>query len=329
MTRGRYQCVIRNAHGVPVPDHPLMIDLGEDADSFAKTLIDDVRRYSGSILIDQFLGSMGTKVAGKLPPEFWTVLQAVAAKVADRPVTLQLNSAEPYVPWELARVKPALDATRPSFLGAQVIMGRWIIGDGVKMPPRGSLSIRAMAIMVGMYNVQTGLRELPEAKAEAKELLAAYESLPAIPLQATENDLYSLLKASLNYRYDNIGGVEAVHFAGHGEVDPTRPGDAALYLSNGMPLDPILFLNSEPRNVLFALHVSQCLHGGHRWRTPRRLWRLSRKLHRRRILRSGRTAVGRQRRGRQIGGDRVLPASPRQSARPLGRRDHAGLARQL
>jgi CHAT domain-containing protein len=32
-----------------------------------------------------------------------------------------------------------------------------------------------------------------------------------------------------------------VHFAGHGQVDPTRPGDAALYLSDGTPLDASLF----------------------------------------------------------------------------------------
>jgi CHAT domain-containing protein len=32
-----------------------------------------------------------------------------------------------------------------------------------------------------------------------------------------------------------------VHFAGHGQVDPTRPGDAAIYLDKGKPLSPVFF----------------------------------------------------------------------------------------
>ena len=35
-----------------------------------------------------------------------------------------------------------------------------------------------------------------------------------------------------------------MHFAGHGEVDPTRPSDAAIYMSNGKPITPLLFRNS-------------------------------------------------------------------------------------
>jgi hypothetical protein len=75
------------------------------------------------------LEGIAGQIAGKLPVKFWDVLQGVAAKVKDRPITLQLNSAEPYVPWELAWVKAVIDPERPSFLGAQVAMGRWILGD--------------------------------------------------------------------------------------------------------------------------------------------------------------------------------------------------------
>ena len=45
-TRGYYKCVMRNAHGVSVPDEPATIDLGEDAGTFAKTLIDQVRQIA-------------------------------------------------------------------------------------------------------------------------------------------------------------------------------------------------------------------------------------------------------------------------------------------
>ena len=73
------------------------------------------------------LEGIGAQIAGKLPRKFWDVLRDVAAKVTDRPITLQLNSAEPYVPWELAWMEAAIDPERPSFLGAQVVraIGHW------------------------------------------------------------------------------------------------------------------------------------------------------------------------------------------------------------
>ena len=38
-----------------------------------------------------------------------------------------------------------------------------------------------------------------------------------------------------------IGGVEAVHFAGHGDYDPATPDAAVVYLSDGAPLFASLF----------------------------------------------------------------------------------------
>jgi hypothetical protein len=243
--KGSYRCIFRNAHGVPVPDGPLPIELGDDAQTFAKKLIDEVRQWSGEEIVDNLLENLGAVVADKLPSEFWSVLREVAVRVEDRPVMLQLNSAEPYVPWELALVDPPLDPARPPYLAAQVAMGRWILGDAaVAAPPRDEVKVKAMGVMAGMYNVATGLRPLPKAQEEAGELLTTYASMPAIELEATAADLKSLLDANLTYRYQPIGGVQAVHFAGHGEVDPTRPQDAALYLSNGKPLTPIFFRRS-------------------------------------------------------------------------------------
>jgi hypothetical protein len=243
--RGSYRCVIRNAHGVPVPDGPLPIELGEDANTFAKSLIDQVRQWSGDNLIANLLNSVGKTVAGRLPPEFWTVLQAVAALVKHRPVTFQLNSAEPYVPWELAVVEPPIDPARPKFLAAQVAMGRWILGDrSVASPPLLSRTVQAMAVMAGMYKVESSLRPLPQAIEEAKTLAHSYVTMPAIPLECTAANFKSLLDASLSYNFNSIGGVQCVHFAGHGEVDPERPGDAAIYLSDGRPISPVFFNGS-------------------------------------------------------------------------------------
>jgi hypothetical protein len=244
--KGSYRCVLRNAHGVAVPEEPLPIELGDDAQTFAKKLIDEVRQWSGEDIVDNLLENVGAVVADKLPKAFWSVFHQVAGKVKDRPVTLQLNSAEPYVPWELALVDPPLDPARPRYLSAQVAMGRWILGDSaVAAPPREEVKVKAMGVMAGMYSVTTGLRPLPEALAEAKALTTSYASVPAIPLDSTPAALKSLLDASLTWNFEPVGGVEAIHFAGHGEVDPTRPQDAALYLSNGKPLTPLFFRHSK------------------------------------------------------------------------------------
>jgi hypothetical protein len=244
ITRGNYRCVMRNAHGVPVPDEALLIDLGEDASTFAKLLIDQIRQYSGNPLVAILLEGVAAQIADKLPVEFWKLLRSVATKVTDRPITLQLNSAEPYVPWELALVEPPIDPARPSFLGAQVAMGRWILGDrNIASPPRHARSIRAMAVMAGMYKSTAGLIPLPQAIEEAKALTQSFAAMPAVPLDCTAANFQTLLEAKINFNFNSIGGVECVHFAGHGEVDPTRPGDAAIYLNDGQPITPLFFRN--------------------------------------------------------------------------------------
>lgn len=244
--KGSYRCVLRNAHGVPVPDEPLQIDLGDDAKTFAKELIEQVRLWSGDSMVDNLLESLGALVASKLPAPFWDMLRAVATQVTGRPLTLQLNSAEYFVPWELALFDPPLDPARPKYLAAQVVMGRWILGDNaIAAPPRGQVAVKTMAIMAGMYHTASGLRPLPEAIAEAKALAKTYAGMPAILLDGSSANLKSLLDAKLTHELEPVGGVEAVHFAGHGEVDPTRPGDAALFLNDGKALPSALFRRSQ------------------------------------------------------------------------------------
>jgi hypothetical protein len=237
--KGDYSCVFRNAHGVPAPGNSFEIHLGDDAEGFAKDLIDDMRRWGTNPLAHNLLEAFGKTAADKLPREFWSMLSEVASRVRDRPLTLQLSSAEPYIPWELALLETPLDPTRPAFLGAQVNMGRWILGDSkIAASPRSYVSVKAMAVMAGMYNPASGLRPLPMAQQEAQDLETAYADLPVIRLDCTPPDLKALLDATLVRNTENIGGVQLVHFAGHGEVDPTRPGDAALFLSNGQPISP-------------------------------------------------------------------------------------------
>jgi len=238
VARGTFLCTMRNAHGIAVPDAAIAIDLGSDARTFARQLIDEMPRNDGGDLLQFMVEGSGDLIARQLPSEFWQMLRAVHAVVGDsRAVTLQLNSADPYVPWELALVDPPLDPARVNILAAQVSMGRWILGDAaVPSPPRTSLQVSSFAVMAGMYMAATsGLKKLPKAEEEVAELESVYKMRGVIRYEATAPALSTLLSASVG------GGAQLVHFAGHGQVDPLRPGDAALFLSNGTALNPMLF----------------------------------------------------------------------------------------
>lgn len=256
---GRYVATMRNAHGLPVPDKELPIDLGSDPRTFAHQLILDMPRNDGDMGLMLIVDGASAIIADQLPPEFFELLRAVHAKVgASRPVTLQLNSADPYVPWELALVDPPLDVDRVPLLSAQVSMGRWILGSAkVAAPPRTTVPVRSFAVMAGMYMAATsGLKKLPMAEAEVAELEANYKHRGVMKYDCTMPALTSLLTASVG------GGAQLVHFAGHGQVDPLRPGEAALFLSNGKAISPVMFRNTAlGRKQAPFMFLNACLVG--------------------------------------------------------------------
>jgi CHAT domain-containing protein len=116
-----------------------------------------------------------------------------------------------------------------------------------------------MAVMAGVYNAPSGLRSLPEAQAEATQLTATYD---AVPLAATTQSLRALLAARLEHKFQVIGGAEAVHFAGHGEFDPSRPDSSVLFLSDGKPLSSLLFRSAKYGDDLQPLlFLNACMVG--------------------------------------------------------------------
>lgn len=259
VARGTFLCTIRNAHGISVPDAALPVDLGSDPRTFARQLIDEMPRNDGGELLQFMVEGAGDLIAKQLPQEFWQILRDVHAAVGNtRALTLQLNSADPYVPWELALVDPPLDPSRVPVLAAQVSMGRWILGDAaVAAPPRAALQVRSLAVMAGMYMAATsGLKKLPKAEEEVTELETAYKSRGALRYDCSAPALSSLLSASIG------GGAQVVHFAGHGQVDPLRPGDAALFLNNGTAINPMLFRRTPlGRNNSPFMFLNACMVG--------------------------------------------------------------------
>ena len=101
------------------------------------------------------LKGYGNQIAQQVPTAFWDVLAQVIAKVAPETPTVQILSAEAHVPWELAVLPPTIplaNADTPPYLGAQVDIGRWVLGNPPpRVPPPGSLRIATIAAISGVY----------------------------------------------------------------------------------------------------------------------------------------------------------------------------------
>ncbi|MFZ7128099.1 MAG: CHAT domain-containing protein [Desulfobacterales bacterium] len=258
--KGSYICRLYSPHALACSMGPFPIELDDDAQSFAKAIVQQVRIYAKSPAVDNLLESHGRLIADKLGAGVIAALREVAAKVAPAVPAVLLVSAEPYVPWELAFIDPPLFANRPKYLGAQVILGRWLrdrfgskpspavmgidaaVVEKPPVQPPSRIDINHMAVMVGMYHAASGLRRLPEAEAEATALQEIYD---AVPLAASLQAVKQLLDARLEHKFKSIGGVEIIHFAGHGDYDASNPDSAVLFLSDGMPLYAALFRSAK------------------------------------------------------------------------------------
>ncbi|WP_447739597.1 TCAD7 domain-containing protein [Pseudomonas laurentiana] len=256
-SRGIYSCWLRSPHTLQTPAGPYEIDLGDEACAFASSIVNLIRAMSGDELVSIALESVSELVAEKLPNSAIAALREVANATHPNPPTVLLVSADPYVPWELARVDPPLDPSRPPFLGAQVVMGRWLRASapsavelqltgraGAGRPPLNppaSINVHHMAVMAGMYKPASGLQRLQHAEDEAMDLVRSHG---AIPLTASPQALAQLLGAKLNKNFQSVG-ADAVHFAGHGQFNSAEVDSSVLYLDNGKPLSSLLFRSAR------------------------------------------------------------------------------------
>lgn len=256
---GRYVCRLYSPHAITADRGPHEVDLGQDAKTFAKEIVDIIHQFGGNPLVDNMIQSFGALVTEKLPRAALDALREIAQQIAPAIPAILIVSADPYVPWELAWVDPPLDPSRPPYLGAQAIVGRWLREGGATpagggapsahasperppVQPPNRIDVRNMAVMGGFYQPPSGMKKLPQAEAEAKTLTQHYS---AVSLAASSQAIKQLLDARLEHNFQAIGGVEAIHFAGHGDFDPSRPDSSALFLSDGMPLKSILFRSAK------------------------------------------------------------------------------------
>ena len=264
---GSYMCQLRSPYPLVTPVGPFRVDLGQDAKTFARSVVDNVRQYAASPLVDNMIASFGDLAATKLPPEVMDALREVAACVAPDPPSVLLVSAEPYVPWELALINPPLDPSRPPYLGAQVVLGRWLSDRTANAPapsasriekpppaPPAAIGVDHMAVMVGLYKPASGLAALPAATEEGNTLTTAYR---AVRLDATSTALKQLLDATVDFG-GQTGGPDAVHFAGHGEFDASRPDASVLLLNDATPIQSQLFRTARYGDGYTPRHQPIC-----------------------------------------------------------------------
>jgi hypothetical protein len=244
---GKFVWTFETPHkGVTLPATPLPMNLGTDARTFAKALITLIDENSGGQLLTGTMRGIGMKITQKIPADAWRVLAEVANKVSEaesggqsRPTTVLLYSAETSVPWELAVMPNPLDPTKPEYLGAQVALGRWILGtNGPSVPPARAVNVDKMAIVTGYYKAGSNLERLKGAEQESKQLQTTYK---ALGLDATPENVRQLFEGTMA----DAEHITAIHFACHGEVQPDKPELNAIYLSDGSPLNEFVFLGAR------------------------------------------------------------------------------------
>jgi hypothetical protein len=189
-------------------------NLGARPEKFLEHLLNTVRTNAKPFRLFLALKGLGrAHIATKIPSSIKDALRDVAAHVAPQPASVLIISDDPYVPWELAVIEPALvegEGERSPFLGAQVALGRWILPRGGRPAPhpRLQLSARERAIIVGNYERIPRFERLENAEGEAGDLLRAWQGW-AEKVDADFDDVIECL-------YGNPA-VDIMHFALHGQ----------------------------------------------------------------------------------------------------------------
>ncbi len=237
-TREGFVWSVASPHPVPLPETAALTELDADVGAFVDDVLQQIVDLAGSALDALQIKGIGKQIERCMPPAFWIALREVAAFV-QRPPDVLFVTEETRIPWELAWMRDALDATRPAHLGAQVNFGRWILGRGrPALPPEHTLPWHRMVVVVGDYAADSGL-SLPEAVAEAQDLVG-HASAHATRIDLTSADLVPFLEAR-----EPADGAEVVHFACHGRSATGAPATSALIMQDNTRFTPTTLEGAE------------------------------------------------------------------------------------
>lgn len=242
---------IHDAIDVVTPrDEDLSMDLGGQPEEWTREMMNRVNMKEGEPDLQFVLQDAGERIAAKIPVWVQKKLIELRRTVTDRPPTVLLVSAEPNIPWELARL-PLRDSGY-QFLSMEFVVGRWVLGPidartdrpRPPLPPPVDVNVDSMTVISGDYSNTRGWKRLEGAEEEAAYLRDTYG---ASPIDANMADLLAWLTSAPEAR--------AIHFCVHGKWDTTgiRDGialvdgnmlDPAVVRQNPLPGHPFVFLNA-------------------------------------------------------------------------------------
>ena len=227
---------------VPGSTEPLVCTLGSKPDEFARKLMRSLGAKQGPLL-EPLIRGKAKRIGEVIPAPVHSAIRATAAAVGGPP-TILLQSADPYIPWELAHVEDPWLGSVPAVLGAQAVVGRWALDtSGPTAEPARQVSMRTMNVIRGLYQGVIGFNPLKHAEQEALDLEAAYG---AVIVDAKVESLVACLEGE--------PPAQVLHFAIHGKFDPTGVQDGLILVDGSVEPDvivgfdlayqPFVFLNA-------------------------------------------------------------------------------------
>ncbi|MEP7112838.1 MAG: CHAT domain-containing protein, partial [Ilumatobacteraceae bacterium] len=202
--------------------------IGDDPDAFARTVISTIAAHEGRPTLALGLHGIGLTISAKVPDEMWAALTSVCAAVAPKRPTVLVLSEEAYIPWELATMPVPLDPSIIGFLGAQVVIGRWVLATSrPPLPPPRLVHVEDMVVISGRYE-QPGWSRLEHAEAEAATLVERYH---AVGVDAVTDKVVGCLLGD--------PAADVLHFSLHGKYDPGS-AKQGLVLVDGDVIDPLV-----------------------------------------------------------------------------------------
>jgi hypothetical protein len=200
------------------------ITLDDTVEKFFSDFFSDIETIltsggSPSDKADQ-LGARGTFLMRKVVP---LELRQMLWKIRDSIQSIEIQSEEPWVPWELCKLwmdDGTGKITEDGFLCEKFLVTRWLPG----VPQRSSLTASAIGLVVPS---DSGLTAAEPERDYIAGLQTAGRTVTSIPAQTA--DLRQALAAAT---YD------CLHFTGHGKFDPGNADRSSIRLEQDRRFTP-------------------------------------------------------------------------------------------